>query len=79
MRLSKQQRFWTLSRMLCVGLTLSVHIALHTKSNSHIHPSDSTVECEDKPPKEAGTLGDPLPQYLHGNHSGNQSRWRGRR
>ena len=52
-----------------------IYIAVHTDSSSHINSSGLTLESQNYPPSEIGTLGNPVPQHLHGNHGDNQSRW----
>lgn len=59
-----------------VSSSFAIRIALHTERSSHICPRDLTLERQNNPASEAGTVGDPVPQHLHGNHGGRQSRRR---
>lgn len=62
--------------MRYVGLILGALATLYAESSSHIHPGNLALGCQNNPPPETRTLGDLMPQYLHGNHGDNQNRRR---
>ena len=62
--------------MRYVGLIFGIPITLYTESSSNIHPGNPALECQNSPPPETRTLGNLMPQYLHGNHRDSQNRWR---
>lgn len=49
---------------------------MHTERSSHIHSGDLALERQNYLTSETRTLGDSVRQYVHGNHSDSQSRWR---